>query len=123
VVHADEGDLSREAHGLGGLHADEQRADESGARGDGDGIDDVPPPGGLDGLAEHGVHRAEVRAAGDLWDHAAVGRVLGDLRRDDIAQDITRAVGAQAHDRGGGLVAGALHAEHGEAVGSLGHGV
>jgi hypothetical protein len=123
VVHADEGDRPGEAHGLGGLHAHEQRADEARARGHGDGVDGAPSARGLDGLTNHRVHRAEVRAAGDLGDHAAIRRVLGDLRRDDIAQDLARAVGAQAHHRGGGLVAGALHPEHGEAIGSLGHGV
>ena len=47
----------------------------------------------------------------DLRHDAAIGRMIVDLRQDDIGQDAALAVGVAAHHRGRGLVAGGFDAE------------
>ncbi len=109
VVDGDERLAQRPCEGLGVADADEQRAGETGAFGDGDGIqvfmpNIAPHAGFAEGGVDDGDDGAEVLAGGELGDDAAVGGVDGDLGGDDV-RELARAA---LDDGGGGLVAGAL---------------
>ena len=109
VVDGDERLAQREGEGLGVADTDEQRAGEAWAFGDGDRIQ---LRHAYAGFAEGGVDDrddgAEVLAGGELRNDAAVGRVDGDLRGDDVRE----LAGAALDDGGGGLVAGALDTQY-----------
>jgi len=111
VVDRDEGLVGGEGEGFGEGDADEERAGEAGAGGDGDGFEiGVLEAGAVHGFADDGGDGAEVLAAGELRDDAAVVGV------DELAgYDVRQNLAAVADDRGGGLVAGAFDAEN-EAV-------
>ena len=109
VVDPDQRQAPRVGDGAGGAHADEQRADEPRAARHRDTVDGVPS-------AVQPGHRAlddrddglEVGARGELGHDASVGRVDGDLARDDVHQHPALLI----HHRRGGLVAATLDAEH-----------
>ena len=118
VVDGDKGDVIGVGQRLGEVHAHQQSADESRMGGNGhrphvcEG--DACPVQRLTGDAGY---RLDVGAAGDLGDYAAVETVCLDLGRYDIGSDGAEggstvcAVG-HLHHGGGGLVAGAFHAEY-----------
>ena len=88
--------------------ADEQRADQSGALGDGEPVDVVQHDLRLaERLTDHGRHELEMPPRRDLRHDAAVLRVQIDLRRDDIREDLPL---LGDHGRRG-LVAARLEAE------------
>ena len=108
VVDGDEGDVLRVGQGLGVGDADEQRSGEAGAGGDGDGVEIGEGDAGLgQGGADDGNDGAEMLAAGQLGDDAAVAGMGGDLRGDDRG----KRAGAALDDGGGGLVAGGFDGE------------
>jgi len=108
VVDGDERFLQREGERLGVGDADEQGAGESGAFGDGDGVEVGECEAGAgDGLAHDGDDVAQVLARGELRHDAAEDGVHLHLRGDDVGEDLR----ARAHDGCGGLVAGAFDAE------------
>ena len=118
VVDGDERLRERVGEGLGVSDADEERAGEAGAFGDGDGVE--LPHGHLgfaEGSVDDGDDGAEVLAGGELGDDAAVGGVDGDLRGDDVRELACAAL----NDGGGGLVAGTLDTQY-EAAGCGGSG-
>ena len=108
VVDGDEGDVLREGQGLGVGDADQQRSGEAGAGGDGDGVEVVEGDVGLgEGGADDGDDGAEMLAAGQLGNDAAIAGVGGDLRGDDRG----KCAGAALDDGGSGLVAGGFDGE------------
>ena len=108
VVDGDEGLAGAEGEGLGVEDADKEGSGEAGAVGDGDGVEvGVLESGFGYGGADDRDDVAEVLAAGELGDDAAVVGVEGDLAGDDVREEIA----AGADDGGGGLVAGGLDAE------------
>ena len=109
VVDADEGHAGGEAQALGIGEPDEQRADESGSDGDGDGREVVQAGGGaVQGFADDGNDGAQVLARGEFGDHAAILPVHGDLRGHDAGKHGV----AAGHDGGGGFIAGGFDAEN-----------
>jgi hypothetical protein len=108
MVDADERQLPRVGDGLGRAQADEQRADQSGTVGGGDGIDLVERERRL---VQRALDRrrqcAHVAARGELGDDAAVGAVDVVLRGDDAGAHL-----AIDQHRGGGVVARALDGQH-----------
>ncbi len=108
VVHSVQRDAEREGVGLGGGHPDLQRPGQARTgrhrhRADvGEG-----ETGPSQGLVDHRRHRLEVRAGGDLGDHAAVAGVLVHRGGHRLAEQH-----AVAHQPGTGLVAGRLDAQH-----------
>ncbi len=108
VVHPVQRDAEREGVRLGGRHPDLQRPGQARTgrhrhRADvGQG-----EPGPPQGLVDHRRHRLEVRAGGDLGDHAAVAGVLVHRGRHRLAEQH-----AVAHQPRAGLVAGRLDAQH-----------
>ncbi len=108
VVDGEEGLAEGEGEGFGIGDADEQGAGEAGAGGDGDGVEVLEGDAGAgDGLADDGDDVAEVLAAGELGDDAAIEGVEVDLAGDDGREGLR----AFADDGGGGLVAGGFNAE------------
>ncbi len=120
VVHGHERHVPDQRQGLRRGDADEQRADEAGPVGGGDGVDLGVGDAGLhDGLGDHRVQHLDVGTGGDLGDDAAVAGVAVDLAGDHRGQ---LHLAVADHGRRG-LVAGALDAEdraHGGEV-SVGH--
>ena len=89
---------------LGGGHADEQGAGETGAAGHGERVDLVQAhAGGLAGALQRRDHRLEVRAAGHLRHHAAEAGVLLDAAGDGVGEQRVA-----ADDPDAGLVARGL---------------
>jgi hypothetical protein len=83
VVDGDERQIASEAERLRIGDADQQRTDQAGAFGDGDGGEIVEIGAGLfESQAHHGHDGAQVLARGKLGNHAAVFSVRGDLRGD-----------------------------------------
>ena len=102
------GRLLREGEGLGVGDADQQRSGEAGAGGDGDGVEIGEGDVGLSERgADDGNDGAEMLAAGQLGNDAAVAGVGGDLRGDDGGERARAAL----DDGRGGLVAGGFDAE------------
>jgi hypothetical protein len=93
---------------FGKAGADQQAADQPGARGRSDRAQIIVPE---PGLAQAGGRQAgqggKMRARGDFRHHAAECRVLRDLAQQNLGED--RAVGCE--DRAGRLVAGTLDPE------------
>ena len=108
VVYADEGEVVGKGEALGGVDADEQRAGESGAVGDGYAVEFGEFEAGL---FEGGVHDGEqgshVFAGGDFGDYAAVAGVHFDLGGDYVGDDVSSVL----DDGGGGFVAGCFDSE------------
>ncbi len=124
VVDCDEGLAQAECEGFGVGDADEKGSGEPRAAGHGDGVDAVESKAGLltrglgNSSANHRNDVAKVLAAGELRDDAAIVGVQGDLAGDDVGEGLS----AMAHDRGGGLVAGALNAQNeAGSLQSIGH--
>jgi hypothetical protein len=88
VVHGNERLVVDPGERLGEVHADEQRAGEARAIGDGDPVD-VPPfrAGLLPRRVEDRHDPAQVRPRRHLRHDAAGRGVKGDLRRDDVGVD------------------------------------
>ena len=104
VVDLDHGDTEGEAEPLGKVGPHQQRAQQSGAAGEGDGIELIGANARATyRLADDGDDVLLVGTGGELGHNAAVGRMYG-LRGDDIAQQLTA---AQYGRRG--VVAGALY--------------
>ena len=118
VVHGHQGDAIGIGQGLGEVDTHQKSPDEAGVGGDGHrthvGEGDARLVESLLGDAGDGL---DVGAAGDFGNHAAVETVGLDLGGHDIGLDgaegggTVRAVG-HFHYGGGGLVAGAFHAEY-----------
>jgi hypothetical protein len=109
VVDGDERHVPRQRERLGRRHPDEQRPDQTGPDRARHGVDAPVGDARLDdGASDHRVEQLEVRTAGDLGDDAAERGVQFDLRRHDARDD----VGSSHHERGRGLVAARLDAEH-----------
>ena len=108
VVHGVERLVERDREALGGADADHQGTREPGAAGHGHGVDLVEAhPGFGERGVDRGLQRLEVRAGGDLGDHAAVTGVLVHAGGDRVAEQLTA-----ADDPDAGLVAAGLDAEH-----------
>ena len=108
VVDGDEGKIVGEGEGLGVGDADEQRPGEAGTGGDGDGVEIGEGDAGLGQRgADDGNDGAEMLAAGQLGNDAAVAGVGGDLRGDGGGKRARAAL----DDGRGGLVAGGFDAE------------
>ena len=76
-----------DGEGAGGEGADEQRADQAGRVGDGDGVDVVPGAISVrQGFFDDRVDNFQVAAGGDFWDDAAVFGVDVDLGIDHIGK-------------------------------------
>ncbi len=108
VVDGDEGKVVGKGEGFGVGDADEKRSGEAGAGGDGDGVEVGEGQAGFgEGGADDGNDGAEMLAAGQLGNDAAVAGVGGDLRGDDGRESARAAL-----DNGrGGFVAGGFDAE------------
>jgi hypothetical protein len=116
VVDPEQRQVVGEREPLGRRHPDQQRADQAGPGGDGDGVDVGQAHAGLDQrLVHRGQHQLEVGPGRDLGDHAAEGRVQLRLGGHDV--------GAQRQpildDADGGLVAGGLDAQDQHALAHL----
>ena len=108
VVDGDEGLREREGERLGVAEADQERTGESRAAGDGNGVEVAERDARLSERgAGDGDDVAEMFAAGEFGNYAAVGRMGDDLRGDN-RRERTRAA---LDDGGGGFVAGAFDAE------------
>ena len=103
MVDGNERLAQREGESFAVGDADQQRADQAGALGDGDGGEILQGDSGLlDGFADDRNDLAEVFARGEFGDHAAVLAVNFDLGGDDAGKDAF----AIGDDGGGGFVAG-----------------
>ncbi len=114
VVDPDERDVPCHGQGLGRGDTHEQRSDQPGPDGAGDGVD----PFGLDARlddrpGDDRVEQVEMGTAGNLGHHTAVLRVQVDLRRHHAGQHVVTA----HHQRRGGLVAAGLDAQDDGRVG------
>ena len=108
VVDGDEREIVGEGESFGVGDADEQRSGEAGAAGDGDGVEIGEGQVRFSERgADHGNDGAEMLAAGQLRNDAAVARVGGDLRRDNRGNCARAAL----DDGRGGLVARGFNAE------------
>ena len=104
MVDLDHGDTEGEAEPLGKVSPHQQRAQQSGSAGEGDGIELIGANARATyRLTDDGDDVLLVGTGGELGYDAAVGRMYG-LRGDDIAQQLTTA----QHGRRG-VVAGALY--------------
>ena len=116
MIHGDQRKLIRKGERLGVSDAHQKRPSKARAGGDSDGIEigerDVSL--GQRG-ANHGNNGAEMLAAGQLRNHAAIARVRRDLRSDHGRN------GARAplHNRRGSFVAGAFNAENQAGAGHI----
>lgn len=108
MVHGDQRLFERERERFGIADADQQGSRQSGALGDGDGIDRfVSVLCFGESLANHRYDRAEMLTGCQFRDNAAIGLMGGDLRRDNIGnQLLTRADYGRR-----GFVAGTLDPE------------
>ena len=103
MVDGDERQAVGEGQSLGVGDAHQKRSGETGAAGDGDGVEIGEGDVGLGECgADHGNNGAEMLAASQLGNDASIAGVGGDLRGNDGAE---RARAALDHG-GGGLVAG-----------------
>ena len=94
---------------LGVTQADQQRSGEPGTLGDRDGVDRlVRLAGVVERLAHDGNDGAQMLARSQFGYHSTVRLVSGELRIDDIGDQLL----ARAHDGCRGFVAGALDAEN-----------
>ena len=108
MIDGDEGKVVGEGESLGVGDADEKRAGEAGTGGDGDGVEIGEGEVGFSERgADDGNDGAEMLAAGQLRNDAAVARVGGDLRGDDGGKSARAAL----DDGRGGFVAGGFDAE------------
>jgi hypothetical protein len=108
VVDRDERFVEREGEGFGVEDADEQRAGQAGAFGDGDGVEVGEADVGFgDGLADDRDEVAQVLARGEFGNDPAVVGVECDLRGDHVRQDDR----PMAQDGCGGFVATAFDSE------------
>lgn len=108
MVDGDEGLAGSEGQRLGIKDADQERSGETGALRDGDGVKVFEADAGLGhGGADDRDDVAQMLAAGELGDDAAIVGVQGDLAGDDVGQGLRTG----ANDGGGGLVAGGFDAE------------
>jgi len=109
VMHPDQGPGSRVRERFRVQDADQERAHEPRSLGDGDRVHGAPVDARLrEGPLHDGGEGGEVRAAGQLGDHAAEHAVHV-LRQDDEARELRRPSRPVAHEhRGRGLVAGGL---------------
>ena len=108
VADGDQRQAAREGQRLGGGEADQQRADQAGALGHGDGVDAVESDAGVvQRPLDHGHAQLQVAARGDLGHDPAVAGVQLGLGGDHARQQPSAVV----DQRGGGLVAGALDRE------------
>ena len=77
--------MMNDSEGAGGESADEQRTDQAGCVGDGDGVDVVPGAISVrQGFFDDRVDNFQVAAGGDFWDDAAVFSMDIDLGIDHI---------------------------------------
>jgi len=108
MIDGDERLVECKGQSLGITDANQECAGESGTLGDGNGINGLVGLVGLNQrLADDGYDGAQVLARSEFRNNSAIGLVGGDLREDDVGDDLF----ARTHHRGGGLVAGALDAE------------
>ena len=108
MVDGDERLVEGEGQSFGVADADEECSGESGALGDGDGVDGIV--GSIrfgERLADDGDDGAEMLARGQFRYDAAVGFVSGELRGDYVRDELL----AGAHHGGCGFIAGTFDAE------------
>ena len=118
VIDRHQRQAPRQGHSLAEGQPHHHPADQARAGGGGDARElAIAEAGGLERLGGDRVDGLHMGAGGDLWHHAAIGRVVGDLRSDDGGQHLHMAVGVQAHDRRGGLVAAGLQSKDGQRCG------
>ena len=109
VVHRNGGDIPAPGEAPPHRGSDEERADESGARGIGNAVNlGRLPPGRREGVADQGEQPANVVAGRDLRHDAAVLRVQGDLGMQLVRHEAEAPV-VQGHT---GFVARGFDAEH-----------
>src|ERR1019366_2595870 len=109
VVDPDEGHTGGEAQAFGVGEPDQQRPDQPGSHGDGDGRKVLQAGGGAkQGFANHRHDGAQVLARGQLRDHSAVLAVHRDLRGHHAREHGV----AAPHHGGGGFIAGGFDAEN-----------
>ncbi len=108
MVDADQRFLQGVGESLGIAQAHQQRARQTRALGDGEGVDGLVGAACIfEGFANDRNDGAQMLARSQLRHHAAVGLVGGDLRVDDVRDQLF----AGAHDGRRRLVARALDAE------------
>ena len=108
VVDGDQRLVEGEGESFGVADADQQGSGESGALRDGDGVDGVVRVPSLgQRLAHDGHDGAQMLPRGQFRHDTAVGLVGGDLRGDNIRDQLL----ARAHHGRRGLVAGTFDAE------------
>ncbi len=106
MVDGDERFGLRHGDGLGGHDADQQSADQTGSGGCRHRVDVVERQAGLvQGLLDQAIEGIDMGARGNLGHNAAIGRMRGQLRQDDIAADDRLAICPALDNRCGGLVA------------------
>ena len=115
-MHRDERFPCGESETFGEVDADEQRADQTGIRGHGDGLDIVEGQVGFgECFAANARDRFGVTARGDLRHDAAVKAMLFHLCGDDTRQHFPTVF----NDGGGGLVARRFDSKNIHQVASL----
>ncbi len=97
---------------LGRHQPDDKTADQAGAGRRRDRVD-IPKvaPGAGEGMADEIIENLDMGACRDLRHDAAKGRMLLDLRADDVGHDPAGARRRSFDNRGGGLVAACLDSE------------
>src|SRR5581483_9973678 len=109
VIDGDERLVESKGKSLGVADADQQRAGESGTLRDRESIDGLVGSRGVgESFAHNGNDGLKVFARSELGNDSAIRLVRGDLREDDVGDDLL----AGADDGGGGFVAGAFNAEN-----------
>ena len=100
--------IGGEGEGLGVAEPDKQGSGEARALSNGDGVDGVVSLAGVfESLSNNGHNRAKVFARSELGDDTSEGLVGGDLRIDDVGDQLF----AGANHGGGGFVARRFDAE------------
>ena len=106
MMHGHKRQICRIGEAFGVVDADEQRADQPGRIGHGNGVDAAQCQSGVGKrLTDHAGHRFRVAARGDFGHHAAIELMFLHLRGDHIRQRPA----AVFHNGGGGFVAGGFN--------------
>ena len=85
MVYSQQGQAHGQGQGFSRIDSADERAGESRPVGYGDGVNLVESYAGVaERAAQGGLHVADMLAGSKLGNHAAVGRVQGRLRGDDV---------------------------------------
>ena len=116
MVDGDEGQVVGEGKSFGVGDAHQKRSRETGAAGDGDGVEIREGDVGLGECgADHGNNSSEMLAGSQLGNDASIAGVGGDLGGNDGAERARAAL----DDGGGGLVAGGFDGQDEAGAGHL----